>query len=60
MNNIGLAKSRRQWNLIHERGSPEWKALINELLEYNFIIDPTMTAYIATTRRNACSNCRMA
>ena len=38
----------RQWNLIHERGSPEWKALIDELLEYNFIIDPTMTAYIAT------------
>jgi len=38
----------RQWNLIHERGSPEWKALIKELLEYDFIIDPTMTAYIAT------------
>jgi len=38
----------RQWDLIHERGSPEWKALIDELLEYNFIIDPTMTAYIAT------------
>ena len=38
----------KQWNLIHERGSPEWKALIDELLEYNFIIDPTMTAYIAT------------
>jgi len=38
----------KQWNLIHERGSPEWKALIDELLEYNFIIDPTMTAYVAT------------
>ena len=30
----------RQWNLIHERGSSEWNALIDELLEYNFIIDP--------------------
>ncbi|MDP6991693.1 MAG: amidohydrolase [Candidatus Marinimicrobia bacterium] len=38
----------RQWNLIHERGSPEWNALIKELLSYNFIIDPTMTAYVAT------------
>ena len=38
----------RQWDLIHKRGSPAWKALIDELLEYNFIIDPTMTAYIAT------------
>ena len=38
----------RQWDLIHVRGSTEWKALIDELLEYNFIIDPTMTAYIAT------------
>ena len=38
----------RQWNLIHERGSSEWKALIKELLEYDFIIDPTMTAYVAT------------
>lgn len=36
-----------QWNKIHERGSPEWNALIQEFLEMDFIIDPTMTAYLA-------------
>ncbi len=35
------------WNKIHERGSPEWNALIKEFLELDFIIDPTMTAYLA-------------
>ena len=47
----------RQWNLIHERGSPEWKALLEELKERNVILDPTMTAYLASrdvmARRNA-------
>ncbi|MDH3652348.1 MAG: amidohydrolase, partial [Saprospiraceae bacterium] len=36
-----------QWDKIHERGSKEWKALIDEFLALNFIIDPTMTAYLA-------------
>lgn len=36
-----------QWNRIHERGSPEWNALIEEFLALDFIIDPTMTAYLA-------------
>ena len=38
----------RQWNLIHKRGSPEWKALLTELKERNVILDPTMTAYLAS------------
>jgi imidazolonepropionase-like amidohydrolase len=38
----------RQWNLIHEQGSPEWNALIQEFLEHDFILDPTMTAYLAS------------
>lgn len=37
----------RQWDKIHPRGSKEWKALIDEFLEHDFIIDPTMTAYLA-------------
>jgi imidazolonepropionase-like amidohydrolase len=36
-----------QWNLIHPQGSKEWNALIDELLELNTILDPTMTAYLA-------------
>ena len=47
----------RQWNLIHPRGSPEWKALLEELKERKVILDPTMTAYLASrdvmARRNA-------
>jgi hypothetical protein len=47
----------RQWNLIHEQGSDEWNALIDEFLEFDFIIDPTMTAYQASwdvmAQRNA-------
>ncbi len=35
----------RQWNLIHERGSPEWKAFLGELLALDVTLDPTMTAY---------------
>jgi hypothetical protein len=38
----------RQWNLIHEPGSEEWNALIQELLDLDFILDPTMTAYLAS------------
>jgi cytosine/adenosine deaminase-related metal-dependent hydrolase len=38
----------RQWNLIHEPGSKEWNALIQEFLELDFILDPTMTAYLAS------------
>ncbi len=37
----------RNWNLIHPQGSDEWNALIQEFLELDFIIDPTMTAYLA-------------
>ena len=47
----------RQWNLIHPRGSQEWKALLEALKERNVILDPTMTAYLASrdvmARRNA-------
>ena len=38
----------RQWNMIHERGSDEWNALLEELKELDFILDPTMTAYLAS------------
>ena len=37
----------RQWNLIHERGSKEWNALLDEFLERDFFINPTMTIYSA-------------
>ncbi|WP_420633239.1 amidohydrolase family protein [Candidatus Palauibacter sp.] len=37
-----------QWNLIHERGSPEWNAFLEELLSYDVTLDPTMTAYQAS------------
>ncbi len=36
------------WDKIHPRGSEKWQALINEFLELDFIIDPTMTAYLAS------------
>ncbi|MCI0433510.1 MAG: amidohydrolase family protein [Gemmatimonadetes bacterium] len=38
----------RQWNLIHPPGSPEWKALLNELKELGTVLDPTMVAYLAS------------
>ena len=38
----------RQWNMIHERGSDEWNALLKEFKELDFILDPTMTAYLAS------------
>jgi imidazolonepropionase-like amidohydrolase len=38
----------RQWDLIHPQGSPEWNALIQEFLKHRLILDPTMTAYLAS------------
>jgi len=38
----------RQWEMIHEPGSEEWNQLIQDFLAEDFILDPTMTAYIAT------------
>jgi len=38
----------RQWDKIHEPGSKEWNDLIDELLELDFTMDPTMTAYLAS------------
>ncbi len=38
----------RQWNLIHPQGSDEWNALLKEFLELDLVIDPTMTAYVAS------------
>ncbi len=36
-----------QWDKIHPRGSEAWNALIQEFLAHDFILDPTMTAYLA-------------
>jgi len=38
----------RQWYMIHEPGSDEWNALIDEFLEHDFYINPTMTIYEAS------------
>ncbi len=38
----------RLWNQVHPRGSEPWNALIDELVERRFIIDPTMTIYAAS------------
>lgn len=46
----------RQWNLIHERGSAPWNALIQEFLDLKFIIDPTMTIYRAGANVMAARN----
>lgn len=47
----------RQWNLVHARGSKEWRALLEELRARDVTLDPTMTAYLAgrdvMARRNA-------
>jgi imidazolonepropionase-like amidohydrolase len=52
-----FAQVARQWNLVHKQGSPEWKALLQELRSLSVILDPTMTAYLASRnvmyRRNA-------
>lgn len=38
----------RQWDMIVEPGGKEWNALIDEFLEYDFTMDPTMTIYEAS------------
>lgn len=38
----------RQWNLIHPQGTKEWNALLEEFLDLGVILDPTMTAYLAS------------
>ena len=37
----------RQWNLIHPRGSDEWKALLREFKALDLTLDPTMQIYSA-------------
>ncbi len=37
----------RQWSLIHPRGSEPWNDLIEEFLELDFYLNPTMTIYSA-------------
>jgi imidazolonepropionase-like amidohydrolase len=37
----------RQWNLIHPPGSDGWNALLEEFLELDFYLNPTMTIYSA-------------
>jgi imidazolonepropionase-like amidohydrolase len=37
----------RLWDKIHEPGSPEWKAYLEEHLELGTVFDPTMTIYSA-------------
>ena len=37
-----------QWDLIHPPGSDEWNAMLEELLSHDVILDPTMTAYLAS------------
>jgi imidazolonepropionase-like amidohydrolase len=47
----------RQWKLVHEQGSDAWRELLEEFRERRVILDPTMTAYLASRdvmrRRNA-------
>ncbi len=37
----------RLWDKIHEPGSDEWNALVDEFIELDFFINPTMTIYEA-------------
>lgn len=37
----------RQWNLIGEPGGARWNAVLDEFLQYNYFINPTMTIYAA-------------
>ncbi len=52
-----FAQVARQWDMIHPQGSEAWKALLAEFRSLNLILDPTMTAYLASRdvmqRRNA-------
>ena len=38
----------RQWNLIYPQGSEQWNGLLEEFLDLGTILDPTMTAYLAS------------
>ncbi len=38
----------RLWNQIHEPGSPEWKAYLEEHLKLGTVFDPTLTIYSAS------------
>jgi imidazolonepropionase-like amidohydrolase len=44
---LRFAHVARQWDLIHPQGSQEWNDLLQEFLDLDFILDPTMTAYLA-------------
>ena len=37
----------RQWNLIHQPGSDEWKALLREFKALDLTLDPTFAIYVA-------------
>ncbi len=37
----------RQWNMIHPRGSDEWKALLKQFRDLDLTLDPTMQIYSA-------------
>jgi len=43
-----FAQVARQASLVHKRGSAEWKAVLEELKALRVILDPTMTAYLAS------------
>ncbi|MEJ8569082.1 amidohydrolase family protein [Elongatibacter sediminis] len=43
-----FAQVARQWTLVHERGSDEWKALLAEFKSHDLTLDPTFTTYIAS------------
>jgi len=36
-----------QWDMIHPQGSEQWNDLLQQFLELDFILDPTLTAYLA-------------
>ncbi len=38
----------RQWDVIHPPGSDEWNAMLEELRDLGTVLDPTMTAYLAS------------
>lgn len=42
-----FAEVARIWNMVHEPGSDEWNALVQEFVELDFFINPTMTIYEA-------------
>ena len=38
----------RQWEMVHPPGSDEWNAMLTELRDLGTVLDPTMTAYLAS------------